>query len=58
MSFFSAALLLYGVLNIYLLFGTTEWVYVGFLSHLCFNGGGAQFNLSMGLACSSLFIGF
>lgn len=36
-SFFSAALILYGIINYYLLFGTTEWTYLNFLIVISLN---------------------
>lgn len=36
-SFFSAALILYAIINYYLLFGTTEWTYLNFLISVSIN---------------------
>jgi NADH:ubiquinone oxidoreductase subunit 2 (subunit N) len=37
-SFFSSILLIYTIINFYLVFGTTEWVYLNFLIDLTYKG--------------------
>jgi formate hydrogenlyase subunit 3/multisubunit Na+/H+ antiporter MnhD subunit len=56
-SFFSAALLVYGTLNLYLLFGTTEWQYLSLLARLSSDCGGQPRSVLL-LAALSLLVGF
>ena len=57
-SFFSAALILYGIINLYLFFGTTEWVYLNFLIPIVLSSGNSQSNLSILITFIVLLSGF
>ncbi len=57
-SFFSSVLLIYSIINFYLVFGTTEWFYINFLSGFLFKGLYFNSNLFIYLNLCIFFISF